>query len=87
MANGKNASEHGRRSLMIQNTILVLIVVCVFGFFGYSVVTGSHKNSVETHRVDTNTLSEYMTSLTQDTEESVGVESEEDADVQPEVEE
>lgn len=62
MMNGKQSGTKSRR-LMIENTILVLIVVCVFGFFGYSVMTGGNDTKTETHYVDTSTLADYMQSL------------------------
>lgn len=60
------AYQKAKRNLMIQNTIIVAVVLGVFGFFGYSVTTGMMDRHTESHYISTNVLSEYMTGLTDD---------------------
>lgn len=64
----KRLSGGEDRKLLIQNTVLVLIVVFVFLFFGYSVVVGRSETKIESHFVDTDVLSEYMSGLSNDSE-------------------
>lgn len=52
-----------RKKLMIENTIIVIAVVCIFGFFGYSVLNKSASEHVETHYINTNAVSDYMNSV------------------------
>ena len=60
----KSSYWTAKRKLWLQNTVIVLIVVGVFGFFGYSVVSGLMDRHVETHYVDTQVISDYMDGVT-----------------------
>ena len=61
-----NEAQKARKKLMIENTVIVLVVICVFGFFGYTVVNRNASNHVETHYVNTNAISDYMNSVDSD---------------------
>lgn len=61
-----NEAKKARKKLMIENTVIVLVVICVFGFFGYTVVNRNASNHVETHYVNTNAISDYMNSVDSD---------------------
>lgn len=54
-----------KQKLWLQNGLIIAIVCGIFLFFGYSVVTGVLDNYVETHYVDTQTVSDYMTGLSE----------------------
>lgn len=61
-----NEAQKARKKLMIENTVIVLVVICVFGFFGYTVLNRNASNHVETHYVNTNAISDYMNSVDSD---------------------
>lgn len=54
-----------KQKLWLQNCLIIAIVCGIFLFFGYSVVKGVLDNHVETHYVDTQTVSDYMTGLSE----------------------
>lgn len=58
-----NEMKTAHKKLMIENTIIVAVVICVFGFFGYSVLNKSASEHVETHYINTNVVSDYMNSV------------------------
>lgn len=56
-------AQRQKRNLMLQNGLIVLAVVAVFGFFVYTSVTGLLDTKTETHYVHTQVLSDYMQNL------------------------
>lgn len=68
-----NEAQKARKKLMIENTVIVLVVICVFGFFGYTVVNRNVSNHVETHYVNTNAISDYMNSVDSDNSDKSSV--------------
>ena len=56
-------AQRQKRNLMLQNGLIVLAVVAVFGFFVYTSVTGLLDTKIETHYVHTQVLSDYMQNL------------------------
>lgn len=59
----ENDVKRQQRKLKLQNTLIVIAVVAVFGFFVYTSVSGMLDKKTDTHYVETHTLSDYMTSL------------------------
>ena len=84
----QNEAQKARKKLMIENAVIVLVVICVFGFFGYTVVNRNASSHVETHYVNTNAISDYMNSVDSDdsdkssTEESSSSEDNEEANTE-----
>lgn len=70
MTKNERAQETKRekRKLMIQNVVIVCIVVGVFGFFIWSATSELRKPESTTYYVDNQTLSDYMTDVTSETE-------------------
>lgn len=56
-------AQRQKRNLMLQNGLIVLAVVAVFGFFVYTSVIGLLDTKTETHYVHTQVLSDYMQNL------------------------
>ena len=56
-------AQRQKRNLMLQNGLIVLAVVAVFGFFVYTSVTGLLDTKTETYYVHTQVLSDYMQNL------------------------
>lgn len=69
MTKNERAQETKRekRKLMIQNVVIVCIVVGVFGFI-WSATSELRKPESTTYYVDNQTLSDYMTDVTSETE-------------------
>lgn len=70
----QNEAQKARKKLMIENTVIVLVVICVFGFFGYTVINRNASNHVETHYVNTNAISDYMNSVDSDDSDKLSTE-------------
>ena len=68
-----NEAQKARKKLMIENTVIVLVVICVFGFFGYTVVNRNASNHVETHYANTNAISDYMNNVDSDNSDKSSV--------------
>lgn len=68
-----NEAQKARKKLMIENTVIVLVVICVFGFFGYTVINRNASNHVETHYVNTNAISDYMNNVDSDNSDKSSV--------------
>lgn len=83
MTKQQRLQAHKRQhvSLMVQNTLIICVVLCVFAFFGYSVTKGMIDRHTESYYVNTTAFSDYMSGLDVDVEETEDTASDTDGDV------
>lgn len=83
---GKNNRQNGKTNwgLAVQNTILVLVMVFVFGFFIFTSVTKKVESTVEEKYVDISGISEFMESLSAEDVDAKTDESGDELDVSEE---